>query len=78
MWVTLELNTSGATLRIYDAAPDALQRTCLVEHPFPLKEAVQPIRAELLPPHANNLLADLITGAVFRLDRAANFLSTMF
>lgn len=78
VWVTLELNTSGATLRIYDAAPDALQRTCLVEHPFPLKETVQPIRAELLLQHANNLLADLITGAVFRLDRVANFLSTMF
>ncbi len=78
VWVTLELNTSGTTLRIYDAAPDALQRTCLVEHPFPLKEAVQPIPAELLPQHANNLLADLITGAVFRLDQAANFLSTMF
>lgn len=78
VWVTLELNTSGATLRIYDAAPDALQRTCLVEHPFPLKEAVQPIRAELPPQHASNLLTDLITGAVFRLDRVANFLSTMF
>lgn len=78
VWVTLELNTCGATLRIYDAAPDALQRTCLVEHPFPLKEAVQPIRAELLPQPADNLLADLITGAVFRLDRVANFLSTMF
>lgn len=78
VWVTLELNTSGATLRIYDAAPGALQCTCLVEHPFPLKEAVQPIRAELLPQPANNLLADLITGAVFRLDRVANFLSTMF
>lgn len=78
VWVTLELNTSGATLRIYDAAPDALQRTCLVEHPFPLQEAVQPIRAELPSLHANNLLVDLITGAVFRLDRAANFLSTMF
>lgn len=78
VWVTLQLNTSGATLQIYDAAPDALQRTCLVEHPFPLKEPVQPIRAQLPPQLVTNLLVDLITGAVFRLDRAANFLSTMF
>ncbi len=78
VWVTLELNTSGATLRIYDAAPDALPRTCLIEHPFPLKQAVQPLRAKLLPQPANNLLADLMTGAVFRLDRVVTFLSTMF
>jgi transposase InsO family protein len=78
VWGTLELNTSGATLRVYDAAPDAPERICLVEHPFPLKEPVQPLQAEFMPQSTNNLLVDLITGAAFRLDRVVAFLSTMF
>jgi hypothetical protein len=40
--VTIEFTLAGATLRIYDAAPDAHDRTCLATYPFPLKEAVQP------------------------------------
>jgi hypothetical protein len=42
VWATLELCTDGATLRIYDQAPDASERRCLAEHIFPLKEEVQP------------------------------------
>lgn len=41
VWVTLTTTTDGATLHIYDAAPDATQRICLAEHPFSLKEPVQ-------------------------------------
>jgi hypothetical protein len=46
VWATLEIALQGATLRIYDAAPDAAHRTCLAEHPFPLKEKVHPLRPE--------------------------------
>ncbi len=33
-WATLEFRASGATLRIYDQAPDAHQRRCLIEYPL--------------------------------------------
>jgi transposase len=46
VWATLEVSLRSAKLRIYDAAPDAPQRTCLAEHPFPLPEPVQPLRVE--------------------------------
>ena len=43
VWVTLELQVSkGATLKIYNAAPDVSDRECLVTHSFPLKEPVLP------------------------------------
>lgn len=42
VWVTFDLQVTGATLSIYDAAPDAPQRTCLADYPFPLKEPVVP------------------------------------
>jgi transposase len=42
VWATLELTPDGATLAVYDAAPDVAERTCLVTHPFPLQEPVQP------------------------------------
>jgi hypothetical protein len=42
VWVTLEFTLTGATLQIFDAAPDASQRTCLATYPFPLTEKVQP------------------------------------
>lgn len=41
VWATLELGVNGATLSIYDGAPDAHPRQCLVSYPFPLQEAVQ-------------------------------------
>lgn len=46
VWVTLTLTTTGAYLRVYDEAPDAAWRRCLVRHPFPLKEPVVPLQAQ--------------------------------
>ena len=42
VWATLSLRCDGATLEIYDAAPDSKQRACLAQHPFPLQEKVFP------------------------------------
>lgn len=42
VWVTIDFTLAGATLRIYDAAPDVDNRICLAAYPFPLKETVQP------------------------------------
>jgi len=42
VWVTMTFRLDGATLAVYDAAPDQPARTCLVTHPFPLAESVQP------------------------------------
>jgi transposase len=50
VWATLKLSAHGATLRVYDAAPDAEQRICLAEHPFPIKEPVLPLREEFQRP----------------------------
>jgi transposase InsO family protein len=40
VWVTVEFQVTGATLSIFDAAPDATNRHCLAEYPFPLNEPV--------------------------------------
>lgn len=40
VWVTLEIKVEGATLFIYDAAPDVTARRCLAFYPFPLKASV--------------------------------------
>ena len=50
VWATIEFRVEGATLRIFDAAPDVLVRTCLAEHPFPLKQEVQPLAQEYQRP----------------------------
>ena len=42
VWVTLDLHSAGATLSIYDTAPDASRRTCLVTYPFLISEPVLP------------------------------------
>jgi len=42
VWVTIELRTAGATLSIYDAAPDVHTRRCLATYPFPVKEPILP------------------------------------
>lgn len=42
VWVTLDFTLQGATLCVYDAAPDTPQRLCLARHPFALAEVVQP------------------------------------
>ena len=52
VWATLFLTPQGATLRIYDAAPDAPKRRCLAVHPFPLQELVVPLQAPFLPQKA--------------------------
>lgn len=52
VWTTLSLKPGGATLRIYDAAPDAHKRRCLAEHPFPLKEPVVPLLPQFDPKQA--------------------------
>ncbi|MGA7272818.1 MAG: helix-turn-helix domain-containing protein [Acidimicrobiia bacterium] len=46
VWATLSIQLSGATLRIYDAAPDAPKRCCLAEHPFLLNEPVMPLQPQ--------------------------------
>lgn len=46
VWATLSLKPAGATLRIYDAAPDAKKRVCLAKHSFPLKEPVVPLQSQ--------------------------------
>lgn len=50
VWATLSLAPQGAKLQVYDAAPDATQRTCLVEHPFALKEPVLPLAEDFQKP----------------------------
>ena len=52
VWATLFLTPKEATLRIYDAAPDAPKRRCLAVHPFPLQEPVVPLQALFLPQKA--------------------------
>lgn len=79
-WATLQITRQGAKLRIYDAAPDALKRTCLAEHLFPLKEPVQPLRPEFqrpIPVSASwcSLAANLFCSAVR--NRVTHWLSTM-
>lgn len=43
VWATLEFTCQGATLRIFEAAPDVIERAFLAEYNFPLKEEVQPL-----------------------------------
>jgi transposase InsO family protein len=45
VWVTIEFKTTGATLSIFDEAPDVTHRRCLASFPFPLKEFVLPATA---------------------------------
>lgn len=78
VWTTLELQPSGATLRVYDHAPDVSTRQCLVEHPFPLKEPILPHPAEPRPATIPDLLVALLVGTVSRLAQAKTFLATMF
>lgn len=77
VWATLESGTDGATLRVYDQAPDALERRCLAEHPFPLKEEVQPLKVESRSPPTDNLWVELFAKAISGFARARVLLSTM-
>jgi transposase InsO family protein len=47
VWVTLEFKQSGATLHIYNAAPDITQRKRLAAYLFPLDETVLPKPVEI-------------------------------
>jgi hypothetical protein len=40
VWVTLTLATTGATLSVWDLAPERTERKKIISHPFPLHEAV--------------------------------------
>ena len=42
VWVTIDFQTTGATLSIFDQAPDVQARTSLITYPFPLDEPVYP------------------------------------
>lgn len=46
VWATLQFTPKGASLQIYDQAPDAKSRSCLAEHVFLLKEEVVPLSPE--------------------------------
>jgi transposase InsO family protein len=42
VWATLELQTTGAFLSIYDGAPDASDQRQLISYPFPITETILP------------------------------------
>jgi transposase len=67
VWATLEITPQGATLRIYDAAPDAAHRTCLAQYPFPLKEKVHPLRPEFQRRPAHRSVGQRIADMPWRL-----------
>jgi hypothetical protein len=77
VWATLYFTPRGAKLRVYDAAPDALRRTCLVEYPFPLKEPVQPL-SPLFQPIAARSKPSLVKATWGWIGKAISFwVSTM-
>lgn len=63
VWVTLQLRTKGATLSIFDAAPDVKTRKCLAIYPFPLRETIHPhlVSQTLLSTPAKQLHAATVT-----------------
>mgnify|MGYP001816918541 FL=1 len=67
VWATLTFSNSGVRLSVYDAAPDAPKRTCLATHPFPLKEAVQPLNAAFQRPIAVRSSWISLAAELFRL-----------
>jgi transposase InsO family protein len=46
VWATLSFTCRGATLRVFDAAPDAKHRTYLARFPFPIHEPTLSLRPE--------------------------------
>ena len=80
VWATLTIAAQGATLRIYDDAPDASQRWCLAKQKFPLPEQVQPLQAQFQRSSlARHSMLRIVTRAVSRTVRnpVASWLSTM-
>jgi hypothetical protein len=53
VWVTIQFALTGATLRIYDAAPDVDARVCLVAYPFPVSETIHPKLTSMQPSQPN-------------------------
>lgn len=53
VWVTIQFTLTGATLRIYDAAPDVDTRVCLTAYSFPISETIYPKSTSIQPPHPN-------------------------
>jgi hypothetical protein len=75
VWATLSLKPCGATLRIYDAAPDAPKRRCLAEHPFPLNEPVVPLQSQFAQKQTSLTWWHSLLASIFR--RSALTPSTM-
>jgi len=67
VWATLHLSPRGATLTVFDAAPDTPKRTVLAKHPFPVKEEIVPLSEAFCPrttspwPNLRSLLTGLLT-----------------
>lgn len=61
VWATLEFQEKAANLKVYDAAPDALEREQLAAYPFPVQEEVQPLHTEFEPAPERELWAELFT-----------------
>jgi transposase InsO family protein len=78
VWATLEFLTSGATLTVYDQAPDVQERRCLAKYAFPIKEQVRPLRDEFQTSPPSGLWKDLFATAIYGLVRARAMVSTMF
>jgi hypothetical protein len=78
VWTTLELCTDGATLTIYDQAPDTHERRCLIKHPFELKEPVYPLQDTFRAQAPPSLWKSLFATAIHSLARTRITLSTMF
>jgi transposase len=76
VWATLKFTPRGAMLRIYDTAPDAQKRTCLVEYPFPLKEPVQPLGTAFRRPIETSQ-PPLFKRATTLIQQVAQWMSTM-
>jgi hypothetical protein len=72
VWATLKFSVKGATLRIFDAAPDAQQRVCRAEHAFPLAETVHPLRPEFQRDGENHSLIQRLINASRRIIEQVN------
>lgn len=56
VWATIAFTRRGATLRVFDAAPDAKHRTCLARFPFPVREPIHALRPEFLAQEQHDVL----------------------
>ena len=77
VWATLQFSQPGARLRVYDAAPDVGERRCLVEHPFPLREVVQPLAGTFHHRVERRALSVMQATADLAIDSLLRLISTM-